>query len=147
MKCPYCFKGETKVTDKRSSVNNMFRRRRECLGCKKRFTTYEHIESAAIYIRKKDGRREMFDREKLKKGLLKAFEKRPVSIEKIDGMVEKIESRIRKLKNKEVKSEKVGEIVINMIKKMDKVAYIRFASVYRSFEDPKDFEREIRSLR
>jgi len=147
MKCPYCFSNGSKVLDKRDSVNNSTRRRRECLRCKKRFTTYERIEDVNIFIIKKDGRRERFDRDKLKRGLLKAFEKRPVSIEKVDMIVEKIESRIRKLKNKEVKSEKIGEIVISMIKKIDKVAYIRFASVYRSFEDPKDFEREVKRLR
>jgi transcriptional repressor NrdR len=146
MKCPYCSSDETKVVDKRASVSNSIRRRRECLRCKKRFTTYEKIENIDLFIIKKDGRREKFDKDKIKKGLLKACEKRSISLEKIDDIVEKIECKLRRYKKKEIKSEVVGELIINFLKKLDKIAYIRFASVYRSFEDPKDFEKEIKKL-
>lgn len=147
MKCPYCSTNEIKVVDKRESINNLIRRRRECLKCKKRFTTYEAIEDINLYIIKKDGRREKFDKEKLRRGLLKACQKRPISLEKIDDIVCKIECKLRKYKKKEIKSDVLGEFVINYLKKLDKIAYIRFASVYRSFEDPKDFEKEIKKLR
>jgi len=147
MKCPYCPSDELKVVDKRASVENSTRRRRECLKCKKRFTTYEKIEDINIFIEKKDGRRERFDREKLKKGLLRACEKRPVSLDKIDEIVDKIEGKLRKHRKKEIKSDIVGELVMGHLKKLDNVAYIRFASVYRSFQDTKDFEKEIKKLR
>jgi len=147
MKCPYCSNDHIKVIDKRESVNNLIRRRRECLKCGKRFTTYERIENVDLFIIKKDGRRERFDREKIKRGLLRACEKRPISVEKIDEIVEKIENKLRRYKKKEIKSDVVGGLIINNLKKLDKVAYIRFASVYRSFEDPKDFEKEIKKLR
>ncbi len=145
MNCPHCSHTNFKVTDKRSSPNGI-RRRRECLKCKKRFTTYEKIEKKEFYVIKKDNRREKFDRTKLEKGIEKAFEKRPVSQEKIQKMINEIEEQIRKRGKKEIKSSLVGDLISNKIKKLDKVAYIRFASVYRDFEDVKDFKREIKSL-
>lgn len=147
MKCPYCNEKESKVVDKRASPLNMIRRRRECLKCKKRFTTYERIENIDIIVVKKDGRRESFEREKLKKGILKACEKRPISIEKIDNTVNDIEIRLRSLKGKEVRSKIIGEFVMKALKKLDKVAYIRFASVYREFKDIKDFEKELKEIK
>jgi len=146
MECPYCSNTNFKVTDKRSSPGGI-RRRRECLKCKKRFTTYEKIEREDIYIIKKDGRREKFLREKLEGGINKAFEKRPISKEVINKMINEIEKQIRKLGKKEIKSTSIGELVMKKIKKLDNVAYIRFASVYRQFKDINDFKREMRTLR
>src|SRR3989344_3525858 len=133
MRCIYCSQ-QTKVTDKRESPDGI-RRRRECLKCKKRFTTYEKPEKKEIIVVKKDGRREKFSREKLKTGLMKACEKRPISVDKIDKIVEE---KIL-IKNKEVKSDMIGKLIIGKLKKLDKVAYIRFASVYKDFQDIKDF--------
>ncbi len=144
MKCPYCLSEESKVTNKRGSPGGI-RRRRECLKCKKRFTTYERIEREDFYVVKKDGRREKFSREKLEHGIDKAFEKRPVPKEKIDNMITEIEEQVRK-KGKEVKSSFIGELTMKKIKKLDHVAYIRFASVYRDFQDIKDFKEELKEL-
>lgn len=147
MKCPYCFHDETKVVDKRETEDlDVTRRRRECLKCEKRFTTYERVEGLDLIIIKKDGRRENFDREKLKKGIIKACEKRPVSYEQIDDFMDKLESELRKLKSKEIPSNIIGEKVIQGLKKLDKIAYIRFASVYRSFADVTDFQKELKEL-
>ena len=147
MKCPYCFYEENKVVDKRETEElDVTRRRRECLKCKKRFTTYERVESLDLIVIKKDGRREAFDREKLKKGIIKACEKRPVSYEQIDNFVNKLEAELRKLKSKEIPSKAIGEKIINGLKKLDKIAYIRFASVYRSFADVTDFQKELKEL-
>jgi len=143
MKCIYCGK-DTHVTDKREAPDGT-RRRRECLKCKKRFTTYEKPYTKEIIIVKKDGRREHFMDEKLRLGLIKACEKRSVSIQKIDKIVEEIKEKLLK-KGKEVKSEKIGEMMMNKLKKLDKVAYIRFASVYRDFKDLSDFKKEIKEL-
>ena len=145
MNCPYCAHNETRVTDKRRSPEGI-RRRRECLKCKKRFTTYEKIERWDFFVIKKDGRREKFDRNKLERGINKAFEKRPVSKEKIEKMINEIEEQLRKKGKKEVRTSVIGELVMKKIKKLDNVAYIRFASVYRDFQDVKDFKRELRSL-
>ncbi|MEM3091358.1 MAG: transcriptional regulator NrdR [Candidatus Pacearchaeota archaeon] len=144
MNCPYCG-NKTKVTDKRDSPVGI-RRRRECLKCKKRFTTYERIGKGEFFVIKKDGRREKFDREKLERGIQKAFEKRPVSKERIDKMINEIESHLMKMGKREVKSSVIGELVMKKIKKVDNIAYIRFASVYREFQDIKDFKRELRGL-
>ncbi len=143
MKCIFCGH-DTKVTDKREAPDGV-RRRRECLKCKKRFTSYERPEKKDIIIVKKDGRREHFSNEKLKNGIMRACEKRPISIKEIDKILEDIEERLRR-KGKEVKSEMLGKMVINKLKKLDKVAYIRFASVYRDFKDIKDFKEEIKNL-
>ncbi|MEJ2267781.1 MAG: transcriptional regulator NrdR [Nanoarchaeota archaeon] len=145
MICPYCLYPGSKVTNKRKSPNGI-RRRRECLKCKKRFTTYEKVSENIFYIIKKDKKREKFDRDKLEKGIEKAFEKRPVSKDKIDKMVCEIEERLRKKGKKEIKSSVIGELVMRKIKKLDKIAYIRFASVYRDFQDAKDFKKEIKNI-
>ena len=144
MKCPYC-DADTRVTDKRASPDGI-RRRRECLKCKKRFTTYEKISRSELYVIKKDGRRERFERSKLEKGILTAFEKRPVPKEKIDKMINEIEENLVKRGKKEVKSSVIGEIAMRKIKKLDEVAYIRFASVYRNFKDVKDFRSALKDI-
>ena len=145
MKCPYCSSTELKVTDKRPSPEGI-RRRRECIQCKKRFTTYEKIEKEDIYVVKKDGRREKFDESKLSNGIHRAFEKRPVSQERVDKMINEIEEQIRKRGKKEIKSSEIGEMAIKKIKKLDNVAYIRFASVYKDFQDVKDFREAIKEV-
>lgn len=131
--------------DKRDSLLET-RRRRECLSCKKRFTTYEKIEPLDIRVIKKDGRREQFSREKLKSGIIKALEKRPVETEKIDMILVDIEEKIAK-KGKEVPANYIGELVMKALKKLDKVAYIRFASVYRDFKDVEDFKNAVKEIR
>ena len=147
MKCPFCSSSSTKVVDKRtSSESDTNRRRRECLKCGERFTTYEKAFENNFYITKKDKRREKFSREKLKKGIDKAFEKRPISKDKIDKIVNEIEEQLRKKGKKEIKSSIIGELIMKKLKKIDNVAYIRFASVYRDFQDVKDFKKEIRGL-
>ncbi len=143
MECKFCG-NNTKVTNKRESKEGT-RRRRECLKCKKRFTTYEKPEDKDIIVVKKDGRREHFLDEKLRLGLIRACQKRPVSMEKIDKIVVDIKEKLRK-KGKEVKSEMIGKMVMNKLKKLDKVAYIRFASVYLDFHDVKDFKKELKEL-
>lgn len=145
MDCPYCSHTKSKVTDKRGSPSGV-RRRRECLKCKKRFTTYEKTERSNLYIIKKDGQRERFNRDKLESGIEKAFEKRPVSRDKIQKMINEIEEQLRKKGKKEIKSSIIGDLVSKKIKRLDKVAYIRFASVYRDFEDVQDFKKELKEL-
>jgi len=147
MLCPYCSSKKLKVIDKRPTSSHEIRRRRECLRCKKRFTTYERIQNIELTIIKKDGRKEPFNKEKLKQGLIKALEKRPVTLEQIDASINAIEAELRRLKSKEVQSKLLGEKVIKKLKQLDDVAYIRFASVYKSFSHPKDFEKEIRELK
>ena len=147
MKCPYCEATDTKVVDKRATPDEVsIRRRRECLKCEKRFTTYERIENIDLTIVKKDGKKEPYNREKVLKGLLKATEKRGVSIEKLNDAVDKIEAKLRNLDNTEIPSKVVGEEVMRALKKMDKVAYIRFASVYRDFHDVTEFQEEVSKL-
>jgi transcriptional repressor NrdR len=146
MECPYCHNIETKVTDSRDTGALSIRRRRECLKCGKRFTTYEHIEMQPIYVIKKDGRREKFERQKIRHGIEKACEKRPVSQEKIEELIEKIEERTRRSGKEEIESKQIGEYVMEALKETDHVAYIRFASVYRSFADISSFEEEIKNL-
>ncbi len=147
MKCPYCYSNTNKVIDKRESDDNRTtRRRRECLKCSKRFTTFERVETIDLLVVKKDGRREHFDRNKLRLGIVKSCEKRPVSAEVIDSTVDKIESDLRKLSGKEIHTKKLGDLVMKHLKKVDDVAYIRFASVYRQFTDLNDFEKELASL-
>lgn len=145
MNCPYCSHKESRVTDKRTSPDGI-RRRRECLKCKKRFTTYERIERTDLYIIKKDGRREKFDIKKLEAGIEKALEKRPVPQEKINNMINEIDEQIRKAGKKEIKSSVIGELVMKKLKKLDEIAYVRFASVYRQFQDINDFKQEMKGL-
>ncbi len=145
MNCPFCGNTKSKVTNKRDTIEST-RRRRECLKCSKRFTTYEKVVEVDIYVIKKNLSREKFDIQKVKKGLDRAFEKRPVSKNKIDKIAQEIEEQIRRTGKKEIKSQKIGEIMMKKIKKLDKVAYVRFASVYREFEDIEDFKKELKSL-
>lgn len=147
MRCPYCLHAETKVVDKRDSdEEGITKRRRECLKCGKRFNTLERLEVVGLRVIKKDGRREAFDKEKLKRGILRACEKRPISTETIDKMLLNVQEKLRKMGKKEVRSEVIGELVSKELKKVDKVAYIRFSSVYRDFRDVSDFRKEIREL-
>lgn len=145
MRCPYCNFEETKVVDSRESESST-RRRRECLGCNKRFTSYERVEIDLMVI-KKNGNREQFDREKILKGVRRACEKRPLSQEQIATMVNEVESKLRMHDTHEIKSEEVGKLVMNELKRLDKVAYIRFASVYREFADIDDFKNELKGLK
>lgn len=148
MLCPYCKHDDNKVLDKRETMSSeVTRRRRECLKCKGRFTTYERIETLNITVIKKDGRKEPYMREKLKAGLVKAFEKRPIKLEDIEKIVDLIEAELRKKKKKEIPTRTIGEIVIRKLKKRDDVAYLRFTSVYRSFKDAKSFEKELKTLK
>ena len=146
MKCPYCYHKETRVVNKRETENLLTtRRRRECLKCKKRFTTHERIETDLIVI-KKDNRREKFSREKLKTGILKAIEKRPILNEQLDQLLDNIEAILRNKSSTEISTQVIGELVMKKLKSVDQVAYIRFASVYRQFEDPSSFVEEIKIL-
>jgi transcriptional repressor NrdR len=147
MQCPFCGTEDTKVIDSRDSDAFETRRRRECEKCSKRFTTYERIEQSPLIVIKKDGRRESFLPEKLKSGFLRACQKREVSVERIDEAVRDIENALRNEDKTEIPSALIGELVIRKLRKLDKVAYIRFASVYKDFEDVKDFEKEIKSIR
>ena len=146
MRCPFCNSDRTEVTDKRDTEGET-RRRRECLKCKKRFTTYERVETKDLRVIKKDGSRELFDSEKLKRGLIKACEKRPVSMEAIEDVIDDIEIKLRKMNSTEIPSSKIGELIMKKLFKLDEVAYIRFASVYRSFDSPKEFEKEVKLLK
>ena len=147
MKCPFCGFEESKVIDSRpTDEGQRIRRRRECLQCAKRFTTYEIIESLPIIVIKKDKTREAFNRDKLMTGLLRACEKRPVSIDTLDKMIDEIESVLQNSLDREVSSEKIGQLVMEKLKKIDEVAYVRFASVYRQFKDINTFMHELNKL-
>ncbi|AUA37883.1 NrdR family transcriptional regulator [Clostridioides difficile] len=146
MQCPYCNYKESKVIDSRHTDLKSIRRRRECESCKKRFTTYEKIETTPLMVIKKDNSREYFDREKIKYGLLKACEKRPVSIEEIESIVVHIENEINKCFIEEIETKKIGEMVMDKLKELDEVAYVRFASVYRQFKDINTFVNELKSI-
>ena len=147
MKCPYCNYEETQVIDTRDTENlESTRRRRECMKCNKRFTTYERVEEADIIVVKKDGRRERFQRQKVLNGVIEACEKRQIPLEKIEKLVDEVESDLRKRDSVEVESKAVGELVMKKLKNLDKVAYIRFASVYREFEDLDRFTEELEKL-
>ena len=147
MKCPFCGYEESKVIDSRpTDEGEKIRRRRECISCANRFTTYEIIESVPIMIIKKDKSRESFNREKLLKGMVRACEKRPVPIDTLEKIVDEIESEIQNSLDREITSVKIGELVMEKLKKIDEVAYVRFASVYRSFKDISTFMRELEKL-
>ena len=146
MECPYCNHIETKVTDSRDTGTYTIRRRRECLKCNRRFTTYEYIELTPVYVKKKDGRLEKFDRKKIKNGIMKALEKRPIGHDMMGEMIDSIEEKIRRSGGEEIQSSQIGEYVMDSLKEVDHVAYIRFASVYRSFTDVSSFEREVKNL-
>lgn len=147
MRCPFCQSTENKVIDSREShEGTVIRRRRECLKCERRFTTYERIEELTPLIVKKDGRREAFDREKLLTGLTKASEKRAVSVEQLEGIVSEVERKLQETGEKEVPSTVLGEQVMRRLQDIDEVAYVRFASVYRSFRDISEFMTELKDL-
>ncbi|MBD3164163.1 transcriptional repressor NrdR [Candidatus Woesearchaeota archaeon] len=145
MLCPYCLKGETKVVDSRDSAEGV-RRRRECLKCKRRFTSYERPEIIDLIVVKKDGRREAFDRTKLMNGIIRACEKTRVRVIQIERIADEIELELRNNDNVEVGSSDIGELVMSKLKQLDKIAYIRFASVYREFTDVDAFKKELRKL-
>ena len=147
MKCPFCEHAESKVVDSRESEEaQSIRRRRECLKCERRFTTYERIDEIPYMIVKKDGRREKFDRNKVQAGLLRACEKRPVSMSQIEEIVNAVESRVMESPDREIVSNLVGEILMTRLRELDKVAYVRFASVYLDFKDVQEFMIELKDL-
>jgi len=147
MKCPFCGHQEDKVVDSRASSDELsIRRRRECLGCGKRFTTYEQVEQQPLMVIKKDNRREPFDRHKLLAGLVKACEKRPVSMDDLERLVDELERELSQQFEREVSSREIGERVMRRLHTLDPVAYVRFASVYREFKDVEQFMRELKDL-
>ena len=146
MQCPYCNYKESKVVDSRHTDSNSIRRRRECESCKKRYTTYETIETTPVMVVKKDNTREYFDREKIKNGLIKSCEKRPVSIEQIESIISYIENEINKDYISEINTDKIGEMVMDKLKDIDEVSYVRFASVYRQFKDINTFVSELKNI-
>lgn len=147
MKCPYCTKIDNKVIDSRLSKDGRtIRRRRECIGCRRRFTTYEKLEEVLPMVIKKDGRREPFSREKIIEGIKKACQKRPISITRIEEFVDSLELYFQELGKKEVEGNEIGERVINNLKEWDEVAYVRFASVYRQFRDINEFMAELEGI-
>ncbi len=147
MKCPYCGCEESKVVDSRpTDEGERIRRRRECIQCGKRFTTYEIIETTPIMVVKRDNSREPYNRQKLTKGILRACEKRPISLDQIDEIVDKVEARIQNTLDREVPSERIGEYTMEELKSIDEVAYVRFACVYRQFQDIHTFMEELKRL-
>lgn len=147
MKCPSCYYNETKVVDSRlNGEGTSIRRRRECLKCEKRFTTYEYVEHVSLMIVKRDGRRQPFDREKIISGIVKACEKRPVSIDKIEAITDEIGRTIQKKYDREVDAKDIGEMVMEQLADLDEVAYVRFASVYRQFRDVNQFMNELKLI-
>ena len=141
MNCPYCGSENLKTLETRDSPDNAVRRRKECIDCGKRFTTYEYVETIELMVRKKDGRLERFDLNKIIRGLQKAFEKRPVTLEQIQELTENVRQDLMKLGKTEVTSREIGDLVMKYLKNLDRVAYVRFASVYRQFEEPEDFKK------
>jgi transcriptional repressor NrdR len=147
MKCPYCGSTESEVVETRASEDvDTIRRRRECLKCKKRFTTYERIENVNLIVIKKDGKREQFNRDKLKNGIMRSCEKTTVSMEAIEKILTEVERELRGADSVEVESKRIGQMVAMRLKKIDKVAYIRFSSVFKRFVDIEDFEEEVKKL-
>ena len=147
MKCPFCGYTEDKVIESRATLDDTaIRRRRECLKCEKRYTSYEKIEGIELKVVKRDGRRETYSREKIISGIVKALEKRPISIDMINDVVDDIEQQIQSRFQGEVPTKDIGELVIDKLHEIDKVGYVRFASVYRQFEDVKDFVDEVKSM-
>ena len=147
MKCPYCGYQESKVVDSRHAEDSTsIRRRRECLACQKRFTTYETVESLPIIVVKRDGARQTFDRNKVLNGMLRACEKRPVTLDRLEHAVDDIEQILQNALEREVRSEEIGELVMDRLKPMDEVAYVRFASVYRQFKDINSFMAELNKI-
>ncbi len=147
MKCPYCGSENLKTLETRDSIGNTIRRRKECSDCGKRFTTYEYIEAVELMVRKKDGRLERFDINKIVRGLQKACEKRPVSMDQIRELAEKVRQDLMLMGKEEVSSSEIGDLVMKYLKNLDRIAYIRFASVYRRFEEPEDFRRVLQEVK
>jgi transcriptional repressor NrdR len=147
MKCPYCNHTETKVLETRETEEDITRRRRECLKCEKRFTTYEQVELTNLSVIKKDGRREIFDKQKIIKSMQIACQKRNITQDKLDEIASLIESKLRSLIEKEITTKQIGELVMKHLKKIDPVAYIRFASVYLEFEDVESFKKETETFK
>jgi transcriptional repressor NrdR len=147
VKCPFCSHLDDKVIDSREArTGDLIRRRRECLKCARRFTTYERIDEIPYMVIKKDGRRERFDRQKILQGLLKSCEKRPVPTAKLESMVDEVERAVQEAKERELTTQELGELLMVRLKKLDKVAYVRFASVYMDFKDVKEFMTELKGL-
>jgi len=147
MKCPFCNHLEDKVVDSRETKEgDTIRRRRECLGCERRFTTYERIDEVPYMVIKKDGRREKFERQKVLGGLLKACEKRPIGMAKLSELVNRVESKVSDSPDREISTTEVGEFLMESLREMDKIAYVRFASVYRDFQDEQAFFNELKNL-
>ena len=146
MLCPYCNYKESKVVDSRHTDSNSIIRRRECESCKKRYTTYETIETTPIMVIKKDNTREYFDREKIKNGLIKSCEKRAVSMDQIEGVISYIENEINKNYMTEIETRMIGEMIMDKLKDIDEVSYVRFASVYRQFKDINTFVNELKTI-
>jgi transcriptional repressor NrdR len=147
MKCPFCNHLEDKVVDSRETKEgDTIRRRRECLACERRFTTYERIDEVPYMVIKKDGRREKFDRQKVLGGLLKACEKRPVSMSKLSELVNQVESKVSDSPDREISTTEIGEFLMENLRDLDKIAYVRFASVYRDFQDEQAFFNELKNL-
>jgi transcriptional repressor NrdR len=147
MRCPQCGYKEDKVVDSRATQEeSAVRRRRECLKCGKRFTTYEYVEEVSLMVIKKDGRREPFDRKKMLSGMIKACEKRPVGMERMEEIATQVERAIQKKSDREVSSSKIGELIMEKLKQLDDVAYVRFASVYRQFKDVGQFMEELKGI-
>jgi transcriptional repressor NrdR len=147
MRCPFCNHPEDKVIDSRESKEGeSIRRRRECLKCARRFTTYERIDEIPYMVVKKDGRREKFDRQKVMQGLVKASEKRPISMGKLAGIIDDVETRLSETPDRELSTVEIGELLMSQLKALDKIAYVRFASVYRDFQDVDAFLREVSDL-
>jgi transcriptional repressor NrdR len=147
MKCPYCGALDLKTLETRDSPDNTIRRRKECAECGKRFTTYEYVETIELMVKKKDGRMERFDINKIIRGLQKACEKRPVTMEQIRELAERVRQELTLLGKEEVSSQEIGDLVMKHLKKVDRIAYIRFASVYRQFEEPEDFRRVLQEVK
>jgi len=147
MKCPYCAEVDNKVIDSRLSKDgNVIRRRRECLLCSRRFTTYEHIEEIPIMLVKKDGRREVFNRDKVRMGMIRACEKRNISVNLIEEFIDELERDLKETGEKEIPAREIGKRVMEKLHQLDDVAYVRFASVYREFKDVNDFMTELKNL-
>lgn len=147
MKCPFCGETNNKVIDSRLSKDgNVIRRRRECIDCSRRFTTYEHIEEIPVMIIKKDGRREVFNKEKVRTGMQRACEKRKISMNVIEQFIENLERDLRETGEKEIPASRIGQMIMDKLHELDDVAYVRFASVYREFKDVNDFVSELKNL-
>jgi transcriptional repressor NrdR len=147
MKCPYCGSNGIRTLETRDSQNDTIRRRKECLNCGKRFTTYEYIETVELMVRKMDGRIERFDLNKIVRDLQKACEKRPVTMERINNLAERVRQDLMMRGKEEISSQEIGDLTVEYLKKLDRIAYIRFASVYKRFEEPEDFRRILKEVR